>query len=90
MQLQNGHFVPRQYLATRYDEVNCHAQCYACNIHYNGQPSRYASKLEREYGVGTVEMLEAKRQLITKDFPYEYYMRIYTEKLQNEFPQYVK
>lgn len=24
---QNGHFVPRQYLSVRYDEVNCHAQC---------------------------------------------------------------
>lgn len=79
--LQCGHFVPRQYLATRYDEVNCHAQCYACNMLYNGQPSAFAAKLEREYGKGTVEALEAKRRLITKDFPYEYWIEVYREKV---------
>lgn len=79
--MQNGHFVPRQYLAVRYDEVNNHCQCYACNMLYNGQPSRYAVRLERDYGKGTVEMLEGKRQLITKDFPYEHWIAVYKEKL---------
>lgn len=78
---QNGHFVPRQYLATRYDEVNCHAQCYACNMLYNGQPSSYAARLERDYGLGTVEALEKKRTVVTKDFPYEYWIEIYKEKV---------
>lgn len=84
---QNGHFVPRQYLATRYDEVNNHCQCYACNVLYNGQPSVYALRLERDYGKGTVEMLESKRKLVVKDFPYEYWIEVYQEKLkqlQNE------
>lgn len=80
---QNGHFVPRQYLATRYDEVNCHCQCYACNILYNGQPSAYAARLERDYGKGTVEMLEGKRKILVKDFPYEYWTQIFSEKLIN-------
>lgn len=65
-----GHFVPRQYLATRYDEANCHCQCYACNCLYNGQPSAYASRLEKEYGAGTVARLESLRKQITKDFPF--------------------
>lgn len=81
--MQCGHFVPRQYLAVRYDEVNCHCQCYACNMLYNGQPSRFALNLERDYGIGTVERLEAQRQVITKDFPYkeliERYQRLLTE-----------
>lgn len=80
--MQNGHFVPRQYLATRYDEVNNHPQCYACNQLYNGQPSVYATRLEREYGKGTVEMLESKRSQIVPDFPYEYWIEVYREKLK--------
>lgn len=59
---QNGHFVPRQYLALRYDETNCHCQCYACNMLYNGQPSAYAKRLEEDYGPGTVARLESKRK----------------------------
>lgn len=69
--IQNGHFIPRQYLALRYDEVNNHPQCYADNMLYNGQPGAYAMRLERDYGEGTVAKLEKRRQEITKDFPYE-------------------
>jgi hypothetical protein len=79
--MQCGHFVPRQYLAVRYDEVNCHCQCYACNMLYNGQPSRFAMNLERDYGEGTVARLEAQRQVITKNFPYEALIEEYTAKL---------
>lgn len=61
-EMQNGHFVPRQYKSLRYDEVNCHCQCYACNMLYNGQPSAYAKRLEEDYGVGTVARLESKRK----------------------------
>lgn len=82
--MQNGHFVPRQYLAVRYDEMNCHCQCYACNVLYNGQPSAYAARLERDYGPGTVALLEGKRKLITKNFPYAYWIEVYKEKNQNE------
>lgn len=70
--MQNGHFVPRQYLAVRFSEINCHCQCYACNMLYNGQPSAYAARLKRDYGEGVVERLEAKRQEITKFTPFFY------------------
>lgn len=80
--MQNGHFVPRQYLATRYDEVNNHPQCYACNQLYNGQPSAYAARLEKEYGAGTVAMLEGKRSQVVPDFPYEHWIAVYQEKLR--------
>lgn len=61
-EMQNGHFVPRQYKSLRYDEINCHCQCYACNMLYNGQPSAYAKRLEEDYGIGTVARLESKRK----------------------------
>jgi hypothetical protein len=60
--LQCGHFVPRQYILTRYDERNNHAQCYACNMLYNGQPSKYANNLIRDYGYKLLEELEVLRQ----------------------------
>lgn len=75
-EMQNGHFVPRQYLSTRWDEVNCHCQCYACNMLYNGQPSRYAERLEQDYGIGTVARLEAKRKEILKLSPFQYELLI--------------
>ena len=81
--MQCSHFVPRQYLATRYDEVNCQVGCYACNMLYNGQPSAFAKNLERGYGKGTVEMLEAKRQKVMPSFDYVGFIEIYKEKLKN-------
>jgi hypothetical protein len=81
--MQNGHFVPRQYLAIRYSEVNCHCQCYACNMLYNGQPSLYALNLVRDYGEGIIEELERERHKITKLQPDWYMQKIeeYTHKL---------
>lgn len=77
--LQCGHFVPRQYLATRYDEINNHAQCFVCNMYKNGEPSQYALNLERDYGKGTVEKLNSTRNLIFRDVDYQ--------KIGNEYKQ---
>lgn len=78
---QCGHFVPRQYLSLRFDEINCHAQCYACNMLYNGQPSAYAQRLRHDYGDSIIETLEAKRREITKLTPawYEEKIAHYTQ-----------
>ena len=59
--MQNGHFNPRQYLRTRYDERNNNCQCYACNMLYGGQPATYAVRLRAKYGDGIVEELEKDR-----------------------------
>ncbi len=81
---QCGHFIPRQYLALRFSEVNCHCQCYACNMIYNGQPSVYALKLQKLYGKKIIEELEKKRQEITKLEPSWYLEKIayYETKLE--------
>lgn len=81
--MQCGHFIPRQYLSVRYDEVNCHCQCYACNMLYNGQPGAYATRLDRDYGRGTVEMLEKARQEVVPNFDYQYVIDVYKEKLEH-------
>lgn len=79
---QCGHFVPRQYLATRYDEVNNHAQCYACNMLYNGQPSAYAKRLREDYDEDIVELLEGSRKEVIPNFDYQYVIDIYKEKVR--------
>ncbi len=81
-ELQCGHFAPRQYLTTRYDEINCQTQCYACNMLYNGQPSRFAINLERDYGEGTVKHIDSLRHVVTKYFPYELKIEEYKEKIK--------
>ena len=80
--LQCGHFVPRQYLTTRYDEINNHAQCYACNMLFNGQPSQYAINLKKDYGEDIVEKLNSTRQLIVRDLDYKVIGDIYKEKYE--------
>jgi hypothetical protein len=30
--MQNGHFMSRKFMATRYDEQNCQVQCVGCNM----------------------------------------------------------
>jgi len=83
-EMQNGHFVPRQYLAVRYDERNCRPQCYACNMLYNGQPSAYAKRLEEETS-GIVRELESLRLVTTKWYPQDYLNKIeeYEIRLRN-------
>ncbi len=69
-ELQNGHFVSRSYLATRYDERNCRPQCAGCNIWGGGRTVEFARKLELEEP-GVVSKLYREAQKVVKDFPYE-------------------
>ncbi len=55
----NGHFIKRQHKALRYNEINCNAQCKECNWLKQGNDIQYAKGLEKKYGPGTVEILEA-------------------------------
>lgn len=75
-------FVPRQYLATRYSEINNHAQCYACNMLFGGQPSKYALNLQRDYGNDIVQKLEDTRKVIIRDMDYKAIGDEYKEKYE--------
>ena len=81
--MQNGHFNPRQHLATRYDERNCRPQCFACNMYYGGNPAVFASKLIDEYGPEIItEFKQARHQVFKVDQTwYENKIKEYEEKL---------
>lgn len=73
---QNGHFIRRQYLATRYSEDNCRPQCVGCNIFGDGKTVEFAKRLESEKK-GIVQKLYKEAQKITKDFPYQEKIEFY-------------
>lgn len=64
--LQCGHFVPRQYLVTRWEEKNCRPQCVGCNIFGNGKVLDFEDNLVKELGREEVEALKAARHQIMK------------------------
>ena len=59
--MQCGHFVSRQYLATRWHENNCRIQCAGCNIWGNGKPLDFEEHLKKELGEEYVEEMKLSR-----------------------------
>jgi hypothetical protein len=64
--LQNGHFVPRQYLAVRWDEDNCRPQCRNCNVFDHGKPFEFEERLVKELGATRVQEIKDARNGIVK------------------------
>ncbi len=64
--MQCGHYVSRQYLATRWDENNCRIQCAGCNLFGNGKPLDFEENLKKELGAEYVEVMKKKRHISLK------------------------
>ena len=56
--LQAGHFIPGRHNAVLWDERNCHAQCYGCNVMKKGNMVVYYKKMLAMYGQETIDELE--------------------------------
>lgn len=55
-----GHFVTRGHKITRFDEQNVHLQCaYRCNNMKSGEYEKHRLAINRLYGEGSAEALEA-------------------------------
>ena len=82
--MQCGHFVSRQYLATRWDEDNVRVQCWGCNGFGNGRLLDFEEKLVKELSKDKVEELKMKRHKIVKlDVKwYNEHIQCYEEKLK--------
>jgi len=68
--LQCGHFMSRRHYSTRWNELNCQVQCYACNVIRYGEQYKFGHYLNKIYGSGCAENLEAtsKQTFKLKDF----------------------
>lgn len=58
--IQNGHYMSRRYLSTRWSEDNCRPQCVACNIFNQGNAQAYRLGLIKEIGEQRVNLIEAR------------------------------
>jgi len=66
--LQNGHFMSRKHLSTRWDETNCQVQCAGCNVFRYGEQYKFSVGLNAKYGDGTADaMLQKSRQTLKID-----------------------
>ena len=58
--IQNGHYMSRRWLPTRWSEDNCRPQCVACNIFNQGNIQMYRIALIKEIGEQRVNLVEAR------------------------------
>lgn len=63
-EIQCGHFQSRRFYSTRFHELNCKPQCYACNIGLSGNQYTFGVNLDSLHGAGTADsMVAASRQV---------------------------
>lgn len=60
LELQCGHFLSRQYNATRYDLDNLRPQCVNCNVWRRGNIAFFADNLIKEIGKDRFDALVAR------------------------------
>lgn len=58
VQMDNGHFLDRAWLNTRFHEDNCRIQCRKCNRLMSGNIDRYRVLLVKDIGQEKVDALE--------------------------------
>ena len=60
-----GHWIKRQFLATRYDDRNVHPQCVHCNLYRGGALIEYTLFMQKTYGQDVVdELMRLKRTTV--------------------------
>ncbi len=59
--MDNGHYMKRQHLQTRFDEQNCNLQCKGCNNFEQGANEKYKVAIDKKYGEGISDKLEMKK-----------------------------
>ncbi len=84
-----GHYINRQHMSTRFDEMNCNSQCRKCNRFMEGNIQNYRKGLIAKYGEQRVAILESKQRITQKysDFEYEQLIKYYkslNKKLRKE------
>lgn len=66
--IQNGHYMSRRYMSTRFAEDNCRPQCVACNIFNQGNIQMYRRALVRSIGEQRVDLIEVRARLESRNW----------------------
>lgn len=61
-----GHFIPRQHMATRFDARNTGPQCRVDNRVRGGLPGIFADYIDRIHGSGTAEAMRSQARQVCK------------------------
>jgi|SRR5690606_28991210 len=80
-----GHGIKRQHMATKFHEKNNHAQCKLCNGPAGqGKPKEYREAIAKKYGPGTWEELEMLSRTVCKfsNFEIKAMLLYYTEEVK--------
>lgn len=87
--LQAGHFLAGRTNAILFEETNCHAQCYGCNVMKGGEQYEYGLRMVDMYGQEEIDRLRALKKT-TREFTVEEleaikeeYKDLYQEALKN-------
>lgn len=79
--MDNGHYLVRGKIGTRYDERNCHVQCRKCNRLEQGKVGQYTLFMRARYGQAVIDELKAKSRQPIKTYELEAMIKYYKEKL---------
>lgn len=79
-----GHYINRRHMSTRFDEMNCNAQCRHCNRFDEGNIQGYRKGLVAKYGEQAVNLLELKRHQSRSYSEFEYLALIKHYKSKNK------
>lgn len=77
-----GHFIKRQYIGTRYNEINCQIQCRKCNYLLQGNDVEFAKRLQEKYGEQIIEKLKLWSKQKIPAWKLELLLKHYTERLE--------
>ena len=83
--IQNGHYMSRRYMSTRFDEDNCRPQCVACNIYNQGNAQMFRRGLVAQIGEKRVDMVEYRAKNESRkysEFEYKELIEEYSQKVR--------
>lgn len=81
-EMQNGHWVSRTNLATRFSEDNCRPQCVGCNMFNQGRLDVFTVNLMKE-GIDIIKLQQSKYQVLKVDsIWYQNQIEHYKQKLK--------
>lgn len=88
--MQNGHYMPRNKMNTRFHDQNCHPQCENCNVWRNKteMQTKYRWYMVDRYGekkTKEIEQLSMKTDLMSPIERFNWYIEVipeYKEKVQ--------
>ena len=66
--IQNGHYMSRRYMSTRFSEDNCRPQGVECNIFNQGAIQMYRRTLIKQIGEQRVDLIEVRARQENKNW----------------------